>query len=132
MSYHPFFRHFHLLNLLWPFLDGLDQIDQAQSTFWREWIIKLEEQKRLADQARTLEQLIPGVETARFLAGDIKYIKSAIFSFVDSVKLDKRHILKDAVMLADKFGLNRSEVSLSLSLSRALVCTHTHNMCSHV
>ncbi|KAH7668338.1 WD40-repeat-containing domain-containing protein [Dioscorea alata] len=106
--------------------DGLDQIDQAQSTFWREWIIKLEEQKRLADQARTLEQLIPGVETARFLAGDIKYIKSAIFSFIDSVKLDTRHILKDAVMLADKYGLSRSEVLLRF-FGCSLVSYHWEN-----
>ncbi|KAJ0968606.1 hypothetical protein J5N97_025523 [Dioscorea zingiberensis] len=106
--------------------DRSDQIDQAEPTFWREWIIKLEEQKQLANQARTLEQLIPGIETARFLSGDIKYIKSVIFSFVDSVKVDKRHILKDAVMLADKYGLSRNEVLLRF-FGCALVSEHWKN-----
>lgn len=85
-----------------------------QSTFWREWKAKLEEQKQLADQARALKQIIPGIEAARFLSGDIDYIKKVVLSFVDSVKLEKKHILKEAVKLADTYGLQRNEVTLSL------------------
>ncbi|XP_020256602.1 MAG2-interacting protein 2 isoform X2 [Asparagus officinalis] len=92
--------------------DELEHIEKAQSTFWREWKAKLEEQKHLADQARNLEQIIPGIETARFLSGDAEYIKAVVFSFIDSVKTEKNHILKEAVKLADTYGLNRNEVLL--------------------
>lgn len=87
-----------------------------QSTFWREWKSKLEDQKRFADQARELEQIIPGIEIARFLSRDMVYIKSVMFSFIDTVKQEKKHILKDAVMLADAYGLHRIEVSPYLLL----------------
>lgn len=86
------------------------QIDKVTSTFWREWKIKLEEQKRLADHARDLERIMPGIEAARFLSKDMEYIKGVIFSFIDSVKLEKKHILKEAVKLADTYGLDRIEV----------------------
>ncbi|WOK95367.1 MAG2-interacting protein 2 [Canna indica] len=92
--------------------DERDHIDKVQSTFWREWKTKLEEQKRLAEQARELEQIIPGIESARFLSRDMEYIKSALFSFIDSIKLEKKHILKEAVTLADAYGLDRMEVLL--------------------
>ncbi|XP_058097658.1 MAG2-interacting protein 2 isoform X2 [Magnolia sinica] len=100
--------------------DAMDKIDKAQPTFWREWKTKLEEQKRLADQARIVEQIMPGVETARFLSGDLNYIRTAIFSFVDSAKLEKKPILKEALKLADTYGLNRTEVLLRY-LASALV-----------
>lgn len=95
-----------------PKSDAMDKIDKVQSTFWREWKFRLEEQKRYADQTRTLEQVIPGVETARFLSGDFDYIQSAVFSFINSVKREKKPILKEAVRLADTYGLNRTEVLL--------------------
>ncbi|GAB4826167.1 hypothetical protein Ancab_009034 [Ancistrocladus abbreviatus] len=98
----------------------LDKIDKEQSTFWIEWKLKLEEQKRVADHVQVLEQLIPGVETSRFLSGDSNYIRSVIFSFVESVKLEKKHILKDVLKLADTYSLNRSEVLLKF-LSSVLV-----------
>lgn len=87
-----------------------DEIDKVQSTFWREWKQKLDEQKSIADKTRLLEQLIPGVETTRFLSGDSKYIKSAVISLIESVKLEKKRILKDLLKLADTYGLNRTEV----------------------
>ncbi|KAK1318878.1 hypothetical protein QJS10_CPB04g01965 [Acorus calamus] len=46
--------------------EEMDQIGKAQSTFWKEWKTKLEEQIRSADQARSLEKIIPGVNTADF------------------------------------------------------------------
>lgn len=96
---------FNLLNS-----DEIDKLDKVQSTFWREWKLKLEEQKRLADHSRVLEKIIPGVETTRFLSGDFAYIKSVVLSLIESVKLEKKHILKDVLKLADTYGLNHTEV----------------------
>lgn len=90
--------------------DEMNKIDKVQSTFWREWKLKLEEKKCAADRSRVLEQIIPGVETARFLSGDVNYIKSVVFTLIDSVKLEKKQILKDLLQLADTYGLNRAEV----------------------
>uniref|UniRef100_K3Z324 Sec39 domain-containing protein n=1 Tax=Setaria italica TaxID=4555 RepID=K3Z324_SETIT len=98
--------------------DDLDQIDMANTTFWREWKSKLEEEKQLADQARMLRQILPDIDTSRFLSGDVNYIKRVIFSFVDSVKLEKKHILKEAVKIAETYGLQRTEVLL-----RFLACS---------
>lgn len=106
--------------------DEIDQIDKVQFTFWREWKTKLEEQKRLADQARALEQIMPEIETARFLSGDADYIKNVVFSFIDSVKTEKKHVLKEAVKLADTYGLNRTEVLLRF-FGCALVSEHWGN-----
>ncbi|KAG0502427.1 hypothetical protein HPP92_002499 [Vanilla planifolia] len=92
--------------------DEVEHLDEVQSTFWREWKEKLEDQKRLADQARALEETVPGVDTSRFLSGDIEYIRGVLFSFIDSVKLQKKHILREAVELATMYGLQRAEVLL--------------------
>ncbi|KAE8723929.1 MAG2-interacting protein 2 [Hibiscus syriacus] len=92
--------------------DDISRIDQVQSSFWREWKLKLEEKKRVAEHSRFLEQIIPGVETTRFLSGDSSYIESVIFSLIDSLKLEKKHILKDILKLANTYGLNREEVIL--------------------
>ncbi|GMJ00509.1 MAG2-interacting protein 2 [Hibiscus trionum] len=92
--------------------DDINRIDEVQSSFWREWKLKLEEKKRVAEHSRFLEQIIPGVETARFLSGDSSYIESVIFSLIESLKLEKKHILKDILKLADTYGLNRTEVIL--------------------
>lgn len=88
----------------------MDKMDEVQAIFWREWKSKLEEQKRLSDYAKQLENIIPGVETSRFLSGDIRYIEDAVLQFVDSVKLEKKHILKDAVKLGDAYGLDCKKV----------------------
>lgn len=64
----------------------------------------------VADHSRTLERIIPGVETDRFMSHDIDYIKSAIFSLIGSVKSEKKLILKDVLQLADTYGLEQSEV----------------------
>ncbi|KAJ1265588.1 hypothetical protein BS78_08G087500 [Paspalum vaginatum] len=98
--------------------DDLDQIDMANTTFWREWKSKLEEEKQLADQARMLKQVLPDIDTSQFLSGNANYIKRVIFSFVDSVKLEKKHILKEAVKIAETYGLQRTEVLL-----RFLTCS---------
>ncbi|KAF8394648.1 hypothetical protein HHK36_020864 [Tetracentron sinense] len=100
--------------------DAIDKMDKVQTTFWREWKLKLEEQKRVADQSRVLEQIMPGVETARFLSGDFKYIESVILSLIDSIKLEKKPILNDVLKLADTYGLNHTQVLLRY-LSSALV-----------
>lgn len=100
--------------------DEINNIDSVQSTFWRDWKLKLEEQKRVADHSRVLEQIIPGVEIARFLSGDFNYIESVVFSLVESVKLEKKCVLKDALKLADTYGLNHTEV-LQRYLSSILV-----------
>ncbi|XP_043694839.1 MAG2-interacting protein 2 [Telopea speciosissima] len=92
--------------------DAMVKIDEVQSTFWRDWKSKLEEQKRMADQSRALEQLIPGVETARFFSGDFVYIESVVLSLIDSVKLEKKSVLKEALKLADTYGLKQTEVLL--------------------
>ena len=93
--------------------DDLDQIDMANTTFWREWKSKLEEEKQLADQARMLKQILPDIDTSRFLSGDVNYIKRVVYSFVGSVKLEKKHILKEAVRIAETYDLQRTEVSLT-------------------
>ncbi|XXG59701.1 hypothetical protein AAC387_Pa04g1737 [Persea americana] len=100
--------------------DTMDTIDKSQPTFWREWKSKLEEQKRYADQTRDLEQIIPGVDTTRFVSGDFDYIQSAVFTFIDSAKLEKKPILKEALKLADTYSLKHSEVLLRF-LANALV-----------
>ncbi|XP_070679155.1 MAG2-interacting protein 2-like [Malus domestica] len=41
----------------------IGKFDKVQSTFWREWKLKLENQKRVADRCTTLEKIIPGVDT---------------------------------------------------------------------
>lgn len=90
--------------------DEINKFDKVQSTFWREWKLKLEDQKRVADRCRALEKIIPGVDTARFSSRDFNYIGSVVFPLIDSVKLEKKHILKDVLKLADDYGLNRAEV----------------------
>ncbi|XP_038879223.1 MAG2-interacting protein 2 isoform X2 [Benincasa hispida] len=94
--------------------------NEVESTFWREWKLKLEEQKRVADHSRTLENIIPGVETSRFLSGDRYYIESVVLSLIESVNLEKKHILKDILNLANTYGMNRTEVLLKY-LSSILV-----------
>ncbi|KAG5233673.1 MAG2-interacting protein [Salix suchowensis] len=95
-----------------PGSDEMTKIDEVQSTFWREWKFKLEEKKRVAEQSRELEKIIPGVETGRFLSGDLDYIKSAIFSLIESVKFEKKHIIRDVLKLVNAYGLNHAEVLL--------------------
>ncbi|XP_022971815.1 MAG2-interacting protein 2 isoform X2 [Cucurbita maxima] len=94
--------------------------NEVESTFWREWKLKLEEQKRIADHSRALENIIPGVETSRFLSGDRYYIESVVLSLIESVNLEKKHILKDILNLANTYGMNRTEVLLKY-LSSILV-----------
>lgn len=83
----------------------------AHTTFWREWKSKLEEEKQLAEQARMLKQILPDINTSQFLSGDASYIKKVVFSYIDSVKKEKKHVLKEAVKIADTYGLQRTEVS---------------------
>ncbi|KAF6162273.1 hypothetical protein GIB67_008402 [Kingdonia uniflora] len=92
--------------------DAMDKNDKIQSTFWREWKSKLQEQKLLTYQSRILEQTIPGVDTSRFFSGDHDYIENMIFSLSDSVKLEKRPSLKEVLKLATTYGLNHNEVLL--------------------
>ncbi|KAG9452632.1 hypothetical protein H6P81_005536 [Aristolochia fimbriata] len=106
--------------------DGLNNLDKAQKTFWKEWKLKLEEQKHLADQARALDQIMPGVETARFFSGDLEYIQSVLISLIDSVKLEKKPVLKDTLNLANTYGLASAEVLLRF-LSSTLVSEHWTN-----
>ncbi|KQJ90695.1 MAG2-interacting protein 2 isoform X2 [Brachypodium distachyon] len=106
--------------------EELDQIDMAHATYWREWKSKLEEEKRLADQARMLKTVLPDIDTSRFLSGDANYIKKVIFSFVDSAKLERKHILKEAVKIAENYGLQRTEVLLRF-LGCALVSEYWDN-----
>uniref|UniRef100_A0A0A9HJK5 Uncharacterized protein n=1 Tax=Arundo donax TaxID=35708 RepID=A0A0A9HJK5_ARUDO len=37
-----------------------------------------------------LKQILPDIDTSRFLSGDANYIKKVVFSFVDSVKQEKK------------------------------------------
>lgn len=106
--------------------DELDQIDMAHATYWGEWKSKLEEDKRMADQARMLKEVLPDIDTSRFLSGDSKYIRKAVFSFIDSVKLERKHILKEAVKIAENYGLQRTEVLLRF-LGCALVSEYWDN-----
>ncbi|XP_020191610.1 MAG2-interacting protein 2 [Aegilops tauschii subsp. strangulata] len=106
--------------------DDLDQIDMAHATYWGEWKSKLEEEKRMADQARMLKNVLPDIDTSRFLSGDANYIKKVVFSFVDSVKLERKHILKEAVKIAENYGLQRTEVLLRF-LGCALVSEYWDN-----
>ena len=93
-----------------------------QSTFWREWKLKLEEQKFVADRSRALESIIPGVDAARFLSGDTKYMASVVHSLIESVKLEKKHVLKDILKLADTYGMNRNEVFTFVSINNSRQC----------
>ncbi|XP_050231245.1 MAG2-interacting protein 2 isoform X2 [Mercurialis annua] len=100
--------------------DEMNKFDEVQSTFWRQWKLDLEEKRRVAEHSRLLEQIIPGVETTRFLSGDFSYIESVVCSLIDSVKLEKKHIVKDILRLADTYGLSHTEV-LQQYLSSILV-----------
>ncbi|KAM3381754.1 MAG2-interacting protein 2 [Capsicum galapagoense] len=92
--------------------DEKEQVDQAQSTFWREWKLKLEEQKRIAERSRSLEQILPGVETARFLSGDMDYRESVVFSFVESMTPEKKLSVKNVLKLANTYSLDCNKVLL--------------------
>ncbi|CAN4089511.1 unnamed protein product [Withania somnifera] len=92
--------------------DEKEQIDQAQSTFWREWKLKLEEQKRITERSRSLEQILPSVEAARFLSGDMDYRESVIFSFLESMTPEKKNRVKDVLKLANTYSLDRNKVVL--------------------
>lgn len=95
---------------LFYFPDDIDKLGKVQSSFWREWKLKLEEQKRLTEHSRALQKIIPGVEAERFLSGDSIYIENVVVSLIESVKLEKKHILKDILKLADTYDLNCTEV----------------------
>ncbi|XP_019416845.1 PREDICTED: MAG2-interacting protein 2 isoform X1 [Lupinus angustifolius] len=92
--------------------DEIDKLGKVQSSFWREWKLKLEEQKRLTEHSRALEKIIPGVETERFLSGDSIYIKNVVISLIESIEFEKKHILKDILKLADTYDLSYTEVLL--------------------
>ncbi|KAK9665193.1 hypothetical protein RND81_14G096400 [Saponaria officinalis] len=100
--------------------DEMEKADKGQSAFWRGWKLKLEEQKLTADRTKLLEELIPGVEIARFLSGDLDYMRSVVMSFIESVKFQKKSILRDLLKVADTYSLNRTEVLLKF-LTCALV-----------
>lgn len=99
-----------LANLVVKNPDECNKVHEAQSTFWNEWKVKLEQQKIVTDKSRELEKLIPGVETSRFFSGDMEYIQRVLFSLIESVKMEKKHILKDTLVLAHTYGLDRSMV----------------------
>ena len=90
--------------------DDKEQIDQAQSTFWREWKLKLEEQKRNADSSRSLEQILPGVEASRFLSGDMDYRENVVLSFIESMTPEKKQSVKDVLKLANTYSLDCNKV----------------------
>ncbi|KAL1541618.1 MAG2-interacting protein 2 [Salvia divinorum] len=90
--------------------DECTKVHEAQSTFWNEWKVKLEQQKNVADESRILEKLIPGVENSRFFSGDMEYIQSVIFSLIESARIEKKQILKDVLILADTYGVDRRKV----------------------
>lgn len=95
----------------------MENANEVQSTFWREWKDKLEGQKQLANQARSLENLMPGVDSARFLSGDSNYIKNTIFMFIDSAKVEKKPVLKEALALAIMYDMDCCEVCFSFFMS---------------
>lgn len=70
----------------------------------------------MADHTRAIEQIIPGIETTRFLSGDINYMENVIFSFIESVKTEKKRILKDVLKLASDYGIDQIKVCKCLSL----------------
>ncbi|KAL2555078.1 MAG2-interacting protein 2 [Forsythia ovata] len=92
--------------------DERNKVHEAQSSFWKEWKVKLEEQKRVADKSRVLEQIIPGVETSRVLSGDMEYMQNVVFSLIESLKLEKKQIIKDVLELARTYGLDHTKVLL--------------------
>ncbi|KAK9153532.1 hypothetical protein Sjap_001012 [Stephania japonica] len=92
--------------------DAIDNIDKVDSTFWREWKSKLEEQKLFNDQSRALEQIIPGVDAAKFLSGDSQCIESSLVFLFDLVKREKKPRLKEVLKLAFTYGLDHNEMLL--------------------
>lgn len=64
----------------------------------------------MADHSRVLEQIIPGVDTSRFLSGDFNYIESVVSSLIESVKMEKKRILNNLLKLAATYGLNHTKV----------------------
>lgn len=86
----------------------------------------MEQQKRAAEHSRILEQIIPGVEIARFLSGDIDYIESVLFSLIDSVKLEKKHILTDVLKLAHMYGLDHNKVCMSMNISLPMLFNNVY------
>lgn len=78
----------------------------------------------MADHTRAIEQIVPGIETSRFLSGDINYMESVIFSFVETVKTEKKRILKDVMKLASDYGLDQTKVCHCLCY---IYCTKYRN-----
>ncbi|GJM87674.1 hypothetical protein PR202_ga03652 [Eleusine coracana subsp. coracana] len=61
------------------------------------------------------------------------YIKKVVFSFVDSVKQEKKHVLKEAVNIADTYGLQRTEVLLRfLGCSLVSECWDNNDILSEI
>ncbi|GLJ28279.1 hypothetical protein SUGI_0555830 [Cryptomeria japonica] len=100
--------------------DCMNEKEEIETTFWKEWRLRIAEQQRLAQQARLLEQMIPGVETRRFLSGDTAYVQNTVFSLIESVKIEKKSILSKGLMLANMYRVDRSEVLIRY-LSSALI-----------
>lgn len=91
--------------------EEIDRIATVDSKFWRVWKLKLEEQKRMADHSRLLEQVLPGIDVSRSLSGDVSYIEDAVFSLIESIQLEKKHILKKLLLIAQTYSLNHSKVN---------------------
>lgn len=105
--------------------EEINRIATVDSKFWREWKLKLDEQKRMADHSRLLEQVLPGVDISRCLSGDVSYIEEAVFSLIESIQLEKKHILKKLMLLAQTYSLNHSKVNKDVYYS---FCTNKlHN-----
>ncbi|KAL3677465.1 hypothetical protein R1sor_027413 [Riccia sorocarpa] len=78
----------------------------ASSNFWTEFRSKAVQTLKFAEESRKLQQMIPGVDAARFIAGDQEYITESIFNFVDSVKARKEEWLPGLLALSHRYHVD--------------------------
>lgn len=52
------------------------------------------------------------MDNSRFFSGDMEYIQSVLLSLIESVGTEKKHILKDVLIVAQTYGVDRSKVQI--------------------
>ncbi|KAL2652320.1 hypothetical protein R1flu_020448 [Riccia fluitans] len=83
-----------------------DKSTPTSSNFWNEFRSKAVQTLNVAEESRKLQEMLPGVDAARFIAGDQQYITESIFSFVDSAKARKEEWLPGLLALSLRYHVD--------------------------
>lgn len=82
----------------------------SESNFWTEFRSRAAETLKVAEQARKLQQMLPGVDAGRFITGDQEYINERIFSFVETAKTRQEEWLPGLLALAHEYYVDTWQV----------------------